>query len=162
MADGLQCLVEEGGCGVAKEEFRRINPFDCWVLRIKGRKTTYIYRSLPPWRCTILKEYFIHHCLICRPPDSVVSEDAETEPKTGATSALSNDTVRRYNPQSRQSARLFLLSSEFGQPTPSYRRRVLPPPPLVPGGGGHTCLRERGWADTIRTRGQTLWYSRYI
>ncbi len=30
-------------------------------------------------------------------------------------------------------------------------------PPLVP--GGHTRWREWGWADPIRTRGQTLWYS---
>ncbi len=29
-------------------------------------------------------------------------------------------------------------------------------------GGGHTRLRERGWGVPIRTRGQTLWYSRYI
>ncbi len=33
---------------------------------------------------------------------------------------------------------------------------LLPSPPLFP--GGHTRLQERGWADPIRTRGQTLWY----
>ncbi len=44
---------------------------------------------------------------------------------------------------------------------PLNRRRVYPPP-LVGGGGGHTHLRERGRGVPIRTRGQTLWYSRYI
>jgi hypothetical protein len=32
---------------------------------------------------------------------------------------------------------------------------------LVPG-RGHTRLRKRGWGVPIRTRGQALWYSRYI
>ncbi len=35
------------------------------------------------------------------------------------------------------------------------------PPPLV-GGGGDTRLRKRGWVVPILTRGQTMWYSRYI
>jgi hypothetical protein len=35
------------------------------------------------------------------------------------------------------------------------------PPPLGSRGGGHTRLRERGWGEPIRTKGQTLWYSRY-
>jgi hypothetical protein len=39
--------------------------------------------------------------------------------------------------QSRQSARLFLQSSELS---------VYPPPPLVPG-GKHTRLREMGWGS---------------
>jgi hypothetical protein len=38
--------------------------------------------------------YCIQHCFICRPSDSTVSEDAEIEPKTVATSALA---VRRSN-----------------------------------------------------------------
>jgi hypothetical protein len=38
-------------------------------------------------------------------------------------------------------------------------KRVCPPPLCL--GGGHTLLREREWADPIRTRGQTLWYSRF-
>ncbi len=38
------------------------------------------------------------------------------------------------------------------------QRRCLPPF----GSGGHTRLRERGCEVPIRTRGQTLWYSRYI
>jgi hypothetical protein len=33
--------------------------------------------------CTV-----IHHCFICRPSDSIVSEDAGIEPRTVATSAL--------------------------------------------------------------------------
>jgi hypothetical protein len=44
--------------------------------------------------------------------------------------------------KSRQSARLFIQSSELGLPHPLTRRRVSLPP-LVPG-EGHTCLRERG------------------
>jgi hypothetical protein len=38
--------------------------------------------------------YDIQHCFICRPTDSTVSEDAEIEPRTVATTAL---TVRRSN-----------------------------------------------------------------
>ncbi len=38
--------------------------------------------------------YYIQHCFICRPSDSTVSEDAEIEPRTVATSALA---VRRSN-----------------------------------------------------------------
>jgi hypothetical protein len=47
-------------------------------------------------------------------------------------------------PQSRQSTRCFLQSSELGPPPhhPLTRRRVCPR--LVPGWGGHTRLRERG------------------
>jgi len=62
-----------------------------------------------------------------------------------------------YQPQSRQSARLFLQSSELGPLTPSPAGECVPLPlPLVP--GGHTPLREKGGG----TRGQTLWYSKYI
>ena len=32
--------------------------------------------------------YFIQHCFICRPSDSIVSKDAGIEPRTVATSAL--------------------------------------------------------------------------
>jgi hypothetical protein len=45
--------------------------------------------------------------------------------------------------QSRQSARLFLQSSELGLPHPLTFRQVCPLP-LVQGGGVHTHLRERG------------------
>ncbi len=60
--------------------------------------------------------------------------------------------------QRRQSARLSLQSSKLG-PHPLTRRRVRPPLWLR---GEHIRLRERGRAAPIRTRGQTLWYSRYI
>jgi hypothetical protein len=36
--------------------------------------------------------FFIEHCFICRPSDSILSEDAGIEPRTVATSALA---VRR-------------------------------------------------------------------
>ncbi len=48
-------------------------------------------------------------------------------------------------PQSRQSAKPFLLSSELGLPQPLTRRRVCPPPPLGFRGEGHTRWQEMGW-----------------
>jgi hypothetical protein len=56
-------------------------------------------------------------------------------------------------PQSRQSAELFLQSSELGLPHPLSRRRVCPPPTLWSGGGGHTRLRERGWGSPNSDKG---------
>ncbi len=59
-----------------------------------------------------------------------------------------------YTPQSRQSARLFLQSSELGLPQPLTRRRVCSPPhPLVPGGGAHSPWRERGWESPNSNEG---------
>ncbi len=56
------------------------------------------------------------------------------------TLVIDGNTVNR---QSRQSAKLFLQSSELGLPQPLTRRRVChPPPPLVPGGGAHSLARE--------------------
>ncbi len=46
--------------------------------------------------------------------------------------------------QSRQSAKLFLKSTELGLHQPLTRRQVCPPL-LVPGGGACTRWRERGW-----------------
>jgi hypothetical protein len=60
--------------------------------------------------------------------------------------------------QSRQSAKLFLQSSELGLPQPLTRRRVCPPP-LVPGGRGTLTGERGGWRVPITTRGHTLWYS---
>jgi hypothetical protein len=42
--------------------------------------------------------YFIQHCSVCRPSDSAVSEDAEIEPRTVATSAFA---VIRFNHSAR-------------------------------------------------------------
>jgi hypothetical protein len=63
-------------------------------------------------------------------------------------------------PQSRQSAKLFLKSSEMGLPQPLTRRRVCPPPPPVLGGGAQCALAgERGVGRVpIPTKGHTLWY----
>ncbi len=58
-------------------------------------------------------------------------------------------------PQSRQSAKLYLQSSELGLPQPLTRRRVCPPP-LVPGGGAPLLAREGGGRVPIPTRGNTL------
>jgi hypothetical protein len=71
-----------------------------------------------------------------------------------------------HAPQGRQSARLILQSSDLGPPppTPLPAGECVPsPPPLGFRGEGHTRLRERvGLGVPIRTRGQTLWYSRYV
>ncbi len=45
-------------------------------------------------------------------------------------------------PQRRQSAKLFLQSSELGLPNPSPAGECAYPPPLVPGGGSHSLARE--------------------
>ncbi len=45
-------------------------------------------------------------------------------------------------------------------PTPSTGGECVPPPPPVR--GGHSRLQEREWGVPIRTRGQTLCYTRYI
>ncbi len=47
-----------------------------------------------------------------------------------------------FKPQSIQSAKLFLQSSELGFPHPLTRSRVCPSPPLVPGGGAHSLAGE--------------------
>jgi hypothetical protein len=60
-------------------------------------------------------------------------------------------------PQSIQSARLSIQSSELGPPNPLTRKRVLLPHPLW---GRHTCLRGVG-EPPIPTKGQSLWYSMY-
>ncbi len=43
-------------------------------------------------------KYFIQHCLICRPSDATVPEDAGTEPRTVVTLALA---VRRSDQSAR-------------------------------------------------------------
>ncbi len=59
-------------------------------------------------------------------------------------------TWQGYLARSRQITRLFLQWAESG-----------PPPPLVPGEGTLACGRGDGEVP-IRTKGQALWYSRYI
>jgi hypothetical protein len=57
--------------------------------------------------------------------------------------------------QSRQSARLFLQSSELGLPHPLAHRQVCPPLWLQ---GRETLAGGRGGGGvSIQTRGQTLW-----
>jgi hypothetical protein len=50
------------------------------------------------------------------------------------------------DPQSRQSAKLFLQSSELGVPRPPPAGECAPPP-FGSGGGGHSRYRERGWGS---------------
>ncbi len=64
-------------------------------------------------------------------------------------------------PQSRQSAVLFLQSSELGLPQPLTRGRVCPPPPRF-WVERHTRWRERGWESPNSDEGHTLLYSLYI
>jgi hypothetical protein len=59
--------------------------------------------------------------------------------------------------QSRQSAKLFLQSSELGLPQPLTRRRVFSPPPPRFWGERGTLAGERGVGKVpIPTRGHTL------
>jgi hypothetical protein len=67
----------------------------------------------------------------------------------------------KFKAQSRQSAKLFLQSSELGLPQPLTRSRLCPPPPRFWGRG--TLAGERGVGRVpIQTRGHTLWYSLHI
>jgi hypothetical protein len=59
------------------------------------------------------------------------------------------------NPQSRQSADLFLQSSELGLPHPLTGRQCAPPPALIPGGEGTLAYRRGGERVPIPTRGHT-------
>ncbi len=61
----------------------------------------------------------------------------------------------------RQSAKLFLQSSELGLPHPSLAGECVPPP-FDSEREGHIRLGERGWGVPISTKGQTLWYSVYL
>ncbi len=64
----------------------------------------------------------------------------------------------RKKVQSRQSARLFLQSSELGLPHPSPAGEYAHPPPLVA-----PSLAGKGWGGVpTPTRGHTLWYSLFI
>jgi hypothetical protein len=54
-------------------------------------------------------------------------------------------------PQSIQSVRLSLKSSELAPP-PHSQASVAPPPLLVPREGRHTRLKERGRGEPIRTK----------
>ncbi len=58
--------------------------------------------------------------------------------------------------------RAFSPVVRIGSPPPHPQASVVPPPPahLVPK-GEHTRLRERGRGEPVRTKEQTLWYSRY-
>ncbi len=66
-----------------------------------------------------------------------------------------------FVPQSRQSAKLFIRSSELGLLQPLSRRRLCKPP-APPGSGGRGTLERGVGRVPIPTRGHTLWYSLYI
>jgi hypothetical protein len=59
----------------------------------------------------------------------------------------------RVEPQSRQSAKLFLQSSELVLPQPLTRGRVCPPPLPRIWGGGAPHWRERGWESPNSNEG---------
>jgi hypothetical protein len=63
--------------------------------------------------------------------------------------------------QSRQSAKLFLKSSELGLPQPLTRRRVCPLPPPVLGGRGHSLAIE-GLGESQFRRGDIHCGTLYI
>jgi hypothetical protein len=62
--------------------------------------------------------------------------------------------------QSRQSAKLFLQSSELGLPTPRTQAGV-PPPPFGSGEGAHSLAREGVIESQIQRGDIHLWYSKY-
>jgi hypothetical protein len=80
-----------------------------------------------------------------------------------------NNVYYEYGPQCRQSAKLFLQSSELELPHPLARRRVCPPS-LWFGEEGHTRWRKKGWERPNSDEGTytvvlyihihicTLWY----
>jgi hypothetical protein len=69
--------------------------------------------------------------------------------------------VHGSHPQSRQSAKLFLQSSELGLPQPLTRRRVCPPKFW---GEGYTRWREKGWESSNSDEGSytVVQYSLYL
>jgi hypothetical protein len=66
------------------------------------------------------------------------------------------------NPQSRQSAKLFLQSSELGLPHPPLPAGECAPPPLWSGGEGTLACGRGVGGIPIPTRGHTLWCSIFI
>jgi hypothetical protein len=94
-----------------------------------------------------------HSCTVCVHPIYTVGPNSLNNPASQYKSA---------HPQSRQSAKLFLQSSELRLPQPLTRRRVYPPPPRVLGRRG-TLAGER-WVGKVpipTRRGHTL-VVRYI
>ncbi len=84
-------------------------------------------------------------------------------PSSGSYPTYTLKQYRRWSGiQSRQSAKLFLQLSELGLHRPFTRRRVCTS--LVVPGEGLTRWGRGGGGGGVpkRTRGQTLWYSRYI
>jgi hypothetical protein len=66
-------------------------------------------------------------------------------------------------PQGRQSAKLYLQSSEWGLPQPLTRRQECPPPPRFGSGGRGTLAGERGGGRVpIPTRGHMYTEILYI
>ncbi len=63
-------------------------------------------------------------------------------------------------PESIQSARPSIQSSELGPPTPSTARECCSPPLWIQG-GRHTHFRMRRWGEPIPMMGHTLWHSKY-
>ncbi len=73
---------------------------------------------------------------------------------------LSQRTAHLGRPQSRQSAKHFLQSSELVLPKPLTRGRVCPPPPVL-GGGAHSLARE-GLPESQFRRGDIYCGTLYI
>jgi hypothetical protein len=89
-----------------------------------------------------------------RIPDPGVKKAQSRIPDPGSGSA----TLGYSQPQSRQSAKLFLQSSELGLPHPLPQASVPPPTLWFRGEGTLACQRRVGGVP-IPTRGHTLWYS---
>jgi hypothetical protein len=108
------------------------------------------------------KLYMIFQPLSTHPPLLKVESGRGLLPAVAILDVLLYHTVGQR--VRRQSAKLFLQSSELGIPHPSHARECVPPPPPSFGSGGRGTLAcgRGGGRVPIRTKGQTLWYSRYI
>ncbi len=82
-----------------------------------------------------------------------------TYPKSGPPN-LNQSGSESLNPQSRQSAELFLSRRNWDSPTP--HRQAVCPHSLVPKGRGTLACVRGGEGVPIPTRGHTLWYSMNI
>ncbi len=117
-----------------------------------------------------LSIYCIQHCFICRPSDSIVSQDAGIEPRTLATSALAVRRSNHYIGQISTTTRLDLIHNQarshplrarshslLGQISSTTIGQISPHPGLLQcRSGGHKEM------SSIWGGQQRLAYQRYI
>jgi hypothetical protein len=95
------------------------------------------------WQCKCMSNYWVYAC-----PDLFYNSSIVFASKIW------------YRAQSIQIARLSLQSSELAHSAPSHGSECCSPSHLWFQGGTHSLAGE-GAGEPIRTKRQTLWYSRY-